>query len=91
MSDRVTFGASDSALREKAEPEDQRRMNDSQGAGKMPREAELATTFYARNSVPSFFPRMSPAPTSVIPRNTMAHTPKAEATYGPFPKAPTSE
>jgi hypothetical protein len=31
MGDRVTFGASDSALREKAEPEDQRRMNELAG------------------------------------------------------------
>jgi hypothetical protein len=42
MSDRVTFGASDSALREKAEPEDQRRLNDSRGASKMPGQAKLA-------------------------------------------------
>jgi hypothetical protein len=34
---------------------------------------------HARNNAPSFRPSSSPAPNSVIPKNTMAHTPKAEA------------
>ena len=34
---------------------------------------------YARNNAPSFLPSSRPAPSSVMPRNTMAHTPKAEA------------
>lgn len=47
----------------------------------------LATSAHMRNNAPSFLPKMRPAPSKVVPRKTMAQTPRAAARKGPFPSA----
>ena len=41
---------------------------------------------YRRNREPSFLPSRMPAAISVDARKNIAHTPNAEAIYGPFPR-----